>query len=203
MISGTVRTIQTKDWNGKILYTIILNNDSTYYGCGNFNPKAKPGDFVQFEANKNEKGFWQVDKNTLDVTANTGKIAYPTPPTAAIAHSNGNGAAYQQVAIPSGLGREDYWRNKETRDVVNDKLRSIGAARNTAIEWVKFLVEKEALPSLAKAKAASREEVLNKILDDYTRLFMKGELEEPVVTESEIGLVPVQVKAQVEEIPWQ
>jgi len=39
---------------------------------------------------------------------------------------------------PEVLGKEDYWKNKEQRDIIREKKLSNGAALNTAIEILKF-----------------------------------------------------------------
>lgn len=154
MVTGVVDQVFVKPYNGKTLYSVKLVNDQSY-GSGTFNPNVTPGDRVEFQAI--QKGnYFNLDKNTF---------------------KNLGPSQQESVsrAVPAKnflVGKDDYWSGKEKRDLENDKLRSLGAARNTAIDWIKFLVEKEALP-VAK-KANEREETLNKLLDDYTLKFMSG-----------------------------
>jgi hypothetical protein len=153
------------------MYTLVLTNDGNFYGLGTFKPRANPGDFVEFQAEKNDKGYWQADKNTLKV------VASPSPAVAGVP-ATGVAAQASSSPRPSKSPEErGFWEKKEIREVRNDDLRSLGAARNTAIEWVKFLVEKEAIPVVTKV--AGREEALNAVLDDYTKKFMRGIVEGP------------------------
>jgi hypothetical protein len=157
MVNGVIKQVLTKPWQDKTFYSIQLVNDNTFYGFGAAKPKAAVGDFVAFHAAQNSKGFWQADPQSLAIEAN------PSP-------VRSGATAYNPQK--DYAAKDTYWKDKEKRDIENDKLRSLGAARNTAIEWVKFLVEKEALP-MGKT-VAKREESLNLVLDDYTKKFMSG-----------------------------
>jgi hypothetical protein len=172
MIQGIIREIRTRPWNNKTMYTLVLVNDNQFYGLGTFKPQANLGDFVEFQAAKNEKGYWQADKDTLKVITSPEGAVVGTPATQVQSQTT---ASYR----PAGKSQDekDFWGKKEKREIRNDDLRSLGAARNTAIEWVKFLVEKEAIPVVTKA--AGREEALNAVLDDYTKKFMRGIVEGP------------------------
>lgn len=158
MIQGQITRVLEKQWNDKTFYTIQV--DGEYYGLGEAKPKAKPGDTAQFEADKNPKGFWAIKKGTLAIT--------PAP-----AESVSTAPVVAQVGGKS-QGSNEFWANKEAREVKNDHLRSLGAARNTAIEWIKFLTQTESLK--LPAKTADKEQALNLLLNNYVELFMSEEI---------------------------
>jgi hypothetical protein len=168
MISGQVTQVYQKQWQDKTFYSLQLN-DGENYGFGPFKPSAGIGDKVEFEAEKNPKGFWAAKKDTLKVTKGT----------------------EQEVTAASAkaVSKDKYWTDKETRDIHNDQLRSLGACRNTAIEWIKVLLQNEA--AKLPAAAAKKEEALNHLLDSYVDLFMNGVKKEvkekvaPSATEAE------------------
>jgi hypothetical protein len=159
MVQGLVTNIYEKAWNGKTLFTLQLN-DGEKYGFGDKNPGAGVGDQVQFEAEKNPKGYWQAKKGPVKVTK--------APPETV---SQGSTAA--SVGGKSA-GSNEFWAKKELREVQNDHLRSLGAARNTAIEWIKFLVSTGAVK--LPTKIAQQEEALNLLLNNYVELFMSEEI---------------------------
>lgn len=152
MITGIVDKVLTKAWNGKTFYSLALVNDKIY-GFGMFKPSANVGDTVSFEAKENAKGYMEADKTTLKVTKGESKVV-----------SGGS------VRASSMMGKDDYWSRKEARDIENDKLRTIGASRNTAIAWVDLLIKAEALK--LPTKVSEREDALALLLDEYTNRFM-------------------------------
>ena len=164
MVTGIVSKVLTKAWNGKTFYSLALVNDKIY-GFGMKNPKANPGDTVAFESTVNAKGYPEGDFNTLKVTKGEPAVV-----------SGGS------VGASRAMGKDDYWTRKEARDVENDKLRTIGAGRNTAIAWIDLLLKNEVIK--LPAKAADREKALNAILADYTLKFA-GKDEPAPATEPE------------------
>lgn len=152
MVTGIVSKVFTRPFGNKTMYSLGLVNDKIY-GFGGHNPNAQTGDTVEFEAAQNAKGYWTADKDTLKVTKGTAKTV--------------SGASTGATAAAGGTG---YWDRKETRDLANDRARELGASRNTAIEWVKFLANVEALK--LPATQSKKEDALNSYLDDYTAKFM-------------------------------
>ena len=153
---GTIKKILTKDWGNKTLYSVVLNETDKIYGLGAFRIKAKPGDSIKFESTVNAKGYPEINTKTLEVTENKEATHVGVTAQSAVRGSN-------------GLSKDDYWGRKELRDLRQDELREIGATRNTAVEWIKFLMEKEALK--LPVKVADREASLNALLDDYVNKF--------------------------------
>lgn len=160
LYKGYIREILTKPWNDKTFYTIKLSTGDNV-GFGSWPPKnLKEGDYIQVEAEKNKNGFLQADKKTYKVL---------DAPTETVS-SGTSAVAVKSTAAQSSA---EYWAAKEARDIKNDYAREVGASRNTAIEWIKFLVTQNALPMPTKKSDA--EEDLNNLLNDYTKKFMISE----------------------------
>lgn len=178
MVQGTVKQVIERPWGNKTMYSLSLLDHEVLYGFGPVNPRAKPGDKVEFEAEKNAKGYWQGDKATLKVVAGTNEVS-----------SGGSSVVVAKAAV----GKDSYWDRKESRDVTNDEHRELGATRNTAIEWIKLLISQEAfkLPPATK-----REDFFNALLADYILRF-RGLLLEPVAKPAKAGKAPVSAEAQL------
>lgn len=156
-------------------YSIKVND--VYYSVGSTQP-PEAGTLVEFEAE--QKGeYWNVTKAGIRVVP----AGNPT--------SNISGAAVSS-ASKSVMSKDDYWGNKEKRDmewqhyqrtVVQPKIE-LQAARNAAIEFVKLLIvevpyenskgEIQRLPSLKLgANIAKREEILAAAVEKYTKEFVE------------------------------
>ena len=157
MVSGIVASVATKNWQDKTFYSLKLN-DGEYYGFGEFRPPAAPGDKAEFYAKKDQKGFWKADKASLKISKGT--------------EEERSNASARSVTGQS-MNKDDYWARKEHRDLENDRMRNIGAARNTAIEWISTLLKAEAIK--LPAAQAKKEEALNHLLNSYVELFTQGE----------------------------
>lgn len=164
MHSGVVKGVFEKDWNGKKFYTLNMTNLDKGVGFGTHNPRVNPGDQVEFEMGYNDKGYPTAKGGSLRVVQKGAEIAAQGPSAAAV------GA--------SAMGKDDYWKRKEDRDTRQDELREIGATRNTAIEWVKFLIEREALK--VPTKAADKEAFFNELLQNYIDTF-RGKTTTPIL----------------------
>lgn len=156
--TGFISEVVQRPWKNKVFYSLRLVNDSNLYGFGPTNPMARNGDEAMFEWSMNDKGYPTADATTLKIKKGTTHTV--------------TGAT---VRASSAMGKDDYWSRKETRDVENDKLRAVGASRNTAIAWVELLLKAEALK--LPAKASDREAALNALLDETTARFMGVEAE--------------------------
>jgi len=156
--SGTVSAVLSQDVNTKrgqmTFWSVALAGQDGFHGFGPKKPKIKKGDKVTFMSEENDRGFLQADVDTLEVT----------PGKEEVRSNSSSGAVANDSKAKGG-----YWDEKAARDVVNDEKREIGASRNTAIEWIKFLLANEALPKMPAA--AKREEYLNSLLDDYMNKF--------------------------------
>jgi hypothetical protein len=162
MVEGTVYKIFEKPTKFGKMYSVKLMDDPNYYGTGKIAPPVREGAKVQFTAGQNERGYWDADPKSFKVVEASVSVAP---------------SARSSVKVNA---KDDYWTRKEERDLLNDKLRNIGAARNTAIEFVKFLVAQEAvtLPS----KKADKADALLALVEHYRVEFQKVEEAKPVDT---------------------
>ena len=63
---------------------VNIDGDERRFGTGRDNPEGKVGigSLIKFDANKNDKGYWQAELNTVvlvDKAPDTGGTAMPTP----------------------------------------------------------------------------------------------------------------------------
>jgi hypothetical protein len=154
MIKGTVSKVRQ---NGR-WYSMLV--DKTWYGLGSNKPSFSEGQMVQFEASQNGD-FMNADFKTIKVMG-AGIPTKSAPTASRTVHAN---------------EKDDYWRKKEERDLHNDKMREIGAGRNTAIAFVDLLMKNNAIKlptNTAKAADAIFEAV------EYYRLKFEAIASEPV-----------------------
>lgn len=182
VIRGTIQQVpkprEFVKGNQTTLYYSIKVND-VYYSVGSKKPPAE-GTLVEFEAEKNARGYWDVTKAGVRIipagnpTSNVGN--------AAVAASGGSKTG--------NLNKEGYWDRKDERDVewqrhqkeVVQPRIEIQAARNAAIEFVKLLitpvgVDKDGAPAVAlklPAAVAKREQVLFEAVQKYTQEFVNS-----------------------------
>lgn len=149
MIKGTVTRVHK---NGRF-YSILV--DEVWYGVGSNKPDFDEGVMVEFEATKNGR-YWNADPDTINVLGKA-KKSFSKPQVSG-------------SRVAAGGDREDYWKNKEARDIKNDKQREIGASRNTAIAFVELLLKTEALK--LPAKQADKADAVLAAVEYYTNWFM-------------------------------
>jgi len=186
MVEGSVQAIKERPYNGKVLYSVKLS-DGVYYGFGSDKPEFSEGAKVKFGAVKNASGYWNALTDSVEVVSQpTGEVT-SAPSAQAPAFRKFNGAK-------GGAVKDEYWTNKEVRDVHNDRLRERGASRNTAIAWINLLVSNGAI--VPPAKAASKEDFFNALLDDYTARFQTDAIAAtpPAATEPAVVKAPKKKK---------
>ena len=159
-IQGTVEQVFSRAAGRGTAYNIKVNGQ--YYGCGFQPPSCSEGDNVSFEIEQNAKGYWNVS-GPIQVT---GKAAPPQP-------NQGNQG--QQKPQTGGNSRDQYWQEKEQRDIANQKIIQYQASRNAAIEVVKSALENDAL-SLGQKKQGKLD-VLLAVIDEVTDRFDKDSID--------------------------
>src|SRR5688572_1310279 len=108
MVSGIVNTLEKNKYG---FYNFTLINDDIKYGAGKFPPKFSEGDFVEFEAKQNEKGFWNIDNRSVRASKPTESVQ----------------TAVKAAAAAAPQTKDQYWARKEERDIITDEKREIGA----------------------------------------------------------------------------
>ena len=66
-VNGKIAFVNEKNWNGKTLYSLKLQNDDALYMCGERKPNANKGDFVSFGFKEGGNGRHSVDVKTIEV----------------------------------------------------------------------------------------------------------------------------------------
>lgn len=145
-IRGTVQKVYEK--NG-FFYLII---DDTFYGFGKRRPSAKQGDYVTFAADQNGK-YWNADDKTLIVTESTSDSV---PSKASTPYTD-------------KTSKDDYWKEREKRDIVIQGKIQMQSARNSAIEFVKLALSADAIK--LPAKQADKADALFEFVNHYASLF--------------------------------
>lgn len=147
VIKGVVQAIETRSVaGGKTAYNVVVAGQS--YGAGLYAPKAREGDYVQFEVD-DSRGYKNVARGTLKVS--TGK-----PPAEAVAEA----AATAPQRTASG-------------GVVDNRQDTISkqAALNSAIAFLSVAQSAEALGLPKTDTKGQRIAALDAMLVKYTQDF--------------------------------
>lgn len=163
---GYVSYLGGTQYKGETLYSFRLKNEDRWYRCGTKQPAISKNDLIEFEY-EDKDGFGNVDVNSIkrvDLGASSDTPAVRT------AEYRGNSG---------GLSKDDYWKNKETRDMANEEHRKgnelriqYQSARNAAITVVDILLREKILKLAAKAED-NVSVVLGKIEDLTNEFFAK------------------------------
>lgn len=185
-LRGTIQRVNERQHNGRngvVTYHSFKVNDN-WYSTGTKRPPSE-GTLIEFAAEQNQKGFWDVTKAGIKVisagtvTANVGSVAVAG-------------------ATNSPMSKDDYWRRKEERDLAKeadfakrDETIQLQSCRNSAIELVKILVDQkdngEAVLKLPAA--AKRVAFIENLVNDYTLKFVEQNKKNNKNEESESGPV--------------
>jgi hypothetical protein len=161
MINGVVKRVSEKEYNGKMLYSLQVNGDNTYYGCGYKSPAAQVGQSVSFDVSMNGK-YANLVHESLQVL-NDGKVEQ-APSVAPYARKPFFNKGTKDAA------KDTYWTDKEQRDIINSKRIEVQACRNTAIQFLGLLYTHGAL-SIPSAQA-KKEAAVAAALEHYTQMFL-------------------------------
>lgn len=166
MERGAVQAIKEKQWNNKTFYSLKVNGE--WYSTGVKRPPSE-GTYVEFEYETNARGYKDVKGSITTSTSVSGSGATGSSP-------RGTGNA---VAGAKFVTKDDYWTNREARDLDVQKVIQLQAARNAAIETVKILVA----PVIVDGKAeyivkppaqAKRKEWVEAMIDELTQKFVEA-----------------------------
>ena len=150
-ISGAVQKIGKNERYG--LFSIQV--DGSWYGCGKINPETRlaVGDDVTFSASQNDKGYWNVDMNTVERTARNAPAAGSSP-----AQGSGSTAA-----------------------ITGSDAMNLTTSRRHALDIVSMALEQGAI-TLGKTQAkqfdiieATVDRMINKYYDQYQNGLGDGE----------------------------
>jgi hypothetical protein len=157
---GVVARIFDRTFGSDIVYSFTLKGDQTFYRLGSTPPTFAEGDSIRFETS-------QKGKNTYANRVVPWKEDGIRP--------GASNSAASVVARASGAGprtADEFWRNKELRDVQTQQRIELQSCRNSAIELVRLLlgpgVEAVKLP----AAQAKKEQVVFEMVQKYTADFL-------------------------------
>lgn len=115
-IQGNVNYISSKERKTRKgpanVYAIKLESDDNWYNTGFKSPGVKEGDEVTFRATEGQYG-WEVDASSIEILEKAKQAAA------------GN--------VQKAMSKDDYWKSREERDLVTQKVIQLQAARNAAI----------------------------------------------------------------------
>ena len=160
-VIGTIEAVAAPRKFGKFT-NYGFKVDGQWYSANK--PVPPKGSYVIFDATQNGE-YWNVTKNTEVELKEAGE------PTSTRKAANG--------ARGGAFTKDDYWRNKEARDLANEpKQRAkeatieLQSCRNSAIELVKLMLTPglEIIPKLPAAN--KREEFVFQLVQTYTEQFL-------------------------------
>lgn len=154
-MQGVVARISDFPFNGKTLWSFTLRGDQTFYRLGEKKPSFKEGDSVQFDAEQKGKGVqaknvvpWVGSQVTVGTSASTVARTVSGPATS-----------------------NEYWSNRETRDIEVQKRIELQSCRNSAIELVRLLIGSGIEAVKLPAKQADKAQVVEELVAHYTEVF--------------------------------
>lgn len=173
LIKGVIEAAAQRELNGKfgpyIAHSMLINDQ--WYG-GLFkkpgeNPGFAKGTTVEFVADQNAKGFWDIQKGTLKITAggvsDAGREAPATAPTATVAAAN-------QVGVKREL------------------MIHYQSSRHDAVEVIKSMLAHDCI-TLPKSKEKRYDAVLALVDEVTAHLYHKlKEVEEDGVPTDDVEL---------------
>jgi hypothetical protein len=146
LIKGLVESVKSNEGKFGPMYSIYVNG--TGYGTGKNSQGASAGDYVEFAAIQNDRGYWNVEKGTLKPTAAPAGVSAP-----ATAPANRPAA----TTNPVGDARQD--------SIV------FQSSRKDALEFVKLLHAAGKI-DFGKSKGADSIAILETHVDKFTEHFV-------------------------------
>lgn len=195
-VNGVIEQVQSRQHGSVTMYNVTV--DGKTYGCGPIKPRFKEGDRVQFDVEqrgmfqnvviKTLKEYELQDKSQEEDWDEVPKIAKPLPlaqvrpPTA---------QSVKQIGpAPVLMGRDDFWKRKEDRDVAKEeayvqrelerqKAINFDSARKAAMEYVGLLRNclGESFWLKKNMKPGEQMDYVRTLVEDRTREFYQQAVE--------------------------
>jgi hypothetical protein len=166
-VKGVVARIYSKDFGDATAWSFTLRGDRTFYRAGNKKPFFSEGDSVQFDVEMKGQNAY-----ARGVSKWEGEPSQQNTPVAAM------------VAART-VTKDDYWVQRESRDVETQKRIELQSCRNSAIALVAELLKVEAVK--LPAKQADKVPVIEELVTHYTKFFIdqnSGKQSEEVIHEA-------------------
>lgn len=166
-MKGKLEKVIAKKLSNGFIHSVKI--DDVWYGAGFKRPAAQEGEYVEFEWYTNDKGYATIKGEITVIKQQQSEARAPVR---------------QAPGSAGGLTKDQYWENKEARDVNIQKGIQFQAARNAAINVADVLLKNDCL-SLGQAKAkktdillAFIDELTVKYFNNVNQFVEKGALEE-------------------------
>jgi len=174
LIKGVVSLVHGNPWDdwktGKkiTLYSFKIEGDESWYRTGQEKPGFVKGQSISFEVGAKNN----VDLDTVTILEAEVKVA----PKAA---SGGD------KVRPTSVSRDDYWANKEARDLMKDeRYQTVDIPRMTfctsqdaAVALVVAALQHDCLPKLKADNKAGRLKTVLAYVDELTDRFFKQRMD--------------------------
>lgn len=150
---GVVSSISSFNYQGNLLWSFQLSGDKgTYFRTGSNAPKFEKGDLVNFVGEPGKNG--SVNVNVKTIQSKKGDSEAADVGVANVVRSvrpsqNGSGS------------KDDYWVAREQRDISTQKRIERQSCRNSALEFMKLILDKGEFKLPAKNKVEALEEMLS------------------------------------------
>lgn len=165
-MQGVISKVHSRPTAWGPMFSFQINGSQDYFGTGK-TPPPDVGTMIVFDVSTNNKGYKSAE--------NVQTIKAGAPAT---------GVSVAGMAIPE-MSKDDYWRNKEKRDIEDKAERikrddakqaviELQSCRNSAIEFVKLLITPvgNGEVGLKLPAQAKREEFLFELVNKYTSDFL-------------------------------
>jgi hypothetical protein len=156
--TGVVEKVHKNDAG----YWSILMADGQWFGHGKMKPSCTDGDEIAFDYSQNGK-YNNADPDTLEILSSDNAV----PKKASKPAWNGKKNA-------SSEGKDEYWKNKEARDILTQNEIRFQAGRNAAIEIVTLAVSHGLLTIPQGKKEGDQFKVLLTYVDKVTDRYVEA-----------------------------
>lgn len=149
--SGVVAYIGNKNIKGQDLHSFTLKGVDGFFNCNTTNPNVNKGDFISFDAEQDDKGNYSVNVSSISRSSSSN-----------VGRSN---------RTPVTTSKDQYWEDREKRDINTQKIIQLQASRNAAIALASAVLQAGAVPGYGKAKESEKSEVIMAYVDYLTEHF--------------------------------
>jgi len=174
--SGVVADVRERDWkNGIFLYHFTLEGSARVHNCGTTNPELTPGETIRFAVLNSLVDSKSIVRGPLNATSS------PTMGEAEVDRGSPSGDVSTKKAMPVTVSRNDrdnYWQQKEARDLARMPIIDRREARHDAVRLVIAAMQAELLPIPKSTKPADKWERLLDLINETTTDLLEQENEQ-------------------------